>query len=103
MRVKVDKAWGEYFTAAINRLSSLSLDVVAELGYLSILYKEAVLFYKFFAVEYFKIFEAEVGITFKTEKWTKNSYSDKKLAEEYILMNKPVLSLEDLLSVWVNL
>ena len=57
---------------------------------------------KFYVVDtkFFKIFEAKAGITFKTEKWIKNSYSDKKLAEEWILMNKPVLSLEDLLSVW---
>ena len=57
---------------------------------------------KFYVVDakFFKIFEAEAGVTFKTEKWIKNSYSDKKLAEEYILLNKPVLSLEDLLSVW---
>ena len=57
---------------------------------------------KFYVVDakFFKIFEAEAEVTFKTEKWIKNSYSDKKLAEEYILLNKPVLSLEDLLSVW---
>jgi hypothetical protein len=57
---------------------------------------------KFYTVDtkYFKIFEAEAGITFKTEKWIKNSYADKKFAEEWILNNKPVLSLNDLLSVW---
>jgi hypothetical protein len=57
---------------------------------------------KFYVVDtkYFKIFEAEAGITFKTEKWIKNSYFDKKFAEEWILNNKPVLSLNDLLSVW---
>lgn len=57
---------------------------------------------KFYVVDtkFFKIFEAEAGITFKTEKWIKNSYFDKKLAEEYILMHEPVLSLKDLLSVW---
>jgi hypothetical protein len=57
---------------------------------------------KFYVVDtkYFKIFEAEAGITFKTEKWIKNSYADKKFAEEWILNNKPVLSLNDLLSVW---
>jgi hypothetical protein len=57
---------------------------------------------KFYVVDtkYFKIFEAEAGITFKTEKWIKNSYADRKLAEEWILNNKPVLSLNDLLSVW---
>ena len=57
---------------------------------------------KFYVVDtqYFKIFGAEAGITFKTEKWIKNSYFDKKFAEEWILNNKPVLSLNDLLSVW---
>jgi hypothetical protein len=57
---------------------------------------------KFYVVDtqYFKIFEAEAGITFKSEKWIKNSYADKKLAEEWIVMNKPVLSLNNLLSVW---
>ena len=59
---------------------------------------------KFYVVDtkFFKIFEAEAGITFKTEKWIKNSYFDKKLAEEWIVMNKPVLSLKDLLDNWVG-
>ena len=59
---------------------------------------------KFYVVDtkFFNIFEAKAGITFKTEKWVKNSYFDKKLAEEWIVMNKPVLSLEDLLSVWCD-
>ena len=59
---------------------------------------------KFYVVDtkFFKIFEAEAGITFKTEKWIKNSYADKKLAENYILMNKPVLSLNDLLEAWCD-
>ena len=57
---------------------------------------------KFYVVDtkFFKIFEAEAGITFKTEKRIKNSYFDKKLAEEYIILNKPVLSLNDLLDNW---
>ena len=57
---------------------------------------------KFYVVDtkFFKIFEAEAGITFKTEKWIKNSYFDKKLAEEWIVFNKPVLSLKDLLDNW---
>ena len=57
---------------------------------------------RFYVVDtkFFKIFEAEAGITFKTEKWIKNSYFDKKLAEEWVVMNKPVLSLNDLLDNW---
>ena len=57
---------------------------------------------KFYVVDtkFFKIFEAEAGMTFKTEKWIKNSYFDKKLAEEYVILNKPVLSLNDLLNSW---
>ena len=59
---------------------------------------------KFYVVDtkFFKIFEAEAGITFKTEKWIKNSYFDRKLAEEWIVMNKPVLSLNDLLDNWCD-
>ena len=57
---------------------------------------------KFYTVDtkFFKIFEAEAGITFKTEKWIKNSYHRRELAEEWIIMNKPVLSLNDLLDNW---
>jgi hypothetical protein len=48
----------------------------------------------------FSIFKASAGITLKTERWKGRGFSTRELAEEWILMNKPLLSLEDLLSVW---
>jgi len=50
--------------------------------------------------ESYQIFEASAGITFKTERWEGCGFSTRELAEEWILMNRPLLSLEDLLSVW---
>jgi hypothetical protein len=50
--------------------------------------------------ESYQIFEASAGITFKTERWKGRGFSTRELAEEWVLMNKPLLSLEDLLSVW---
>jgi hypothetical protein len=48
----------------------------------------------------YQIFEASAGITFKTERWKGCGFSTRELAEEWVLMNKPLLSLEDLLSAW---
>lgn len=57
---------------------------------------------KYFVVDTsrFNIFEASADITFKTERWKGCGFSTRELAEEWVLMNKPLLSLEDLLSVW---
>jgi hypothetical protein len=51
-------------------------------------------------VSRFIIFEASAGITFTSDMWEKYRFSTRELAEEWILMNKPLLSLEDLLSIW---
>jgi len=50
--------------------------------------------------ESYQIFEASAGITFKTERWEGCGFSTRELAEEWVLMNKPLLSLDNLLSVW---
>ena len=59
---------------------------------------------KFYVVDtkFFKIFEAEAGITFKTEKWIKNSYHNKELAERWIDLNRPKYSIKDMLIVVNN-
>jgi hypothetical protein len=57
---------------------------------------------KYFVIDAsrFNIFEASAGITFKTERWKGCGFSTRELAEEWILMNKPLLSLEDFIVAW---
>ena len=59
---------------------------------------------KFYVVDtkFLKIFEAEAGVTFKTEKWIKNSYHSKGLAEAWIELNKPKYSIKDMVDAVNN-
>ncbi|MPM79336.1 hypothetical protein SDC9_126369 [bioreactor metagenome] len=55
--VQVDEPGGQQASAALDHLRALAGEIAAQPGDFAVLHKEAVLFYEFFAVEYFKIFE----------------------------------------------
>lgn len=58
----------------------------------------------FFTVdtERFKVYEGSVGITFQKERWTKNAYSTRELAKEWIQLNEPKYSVKDMVEVVNN-
>lgn len=58
----------------------------------------------FFTVdtERFNVYAGSAGITFQKEKWTKNAYSTRELAEEWIELNEPKYSVKDMVDVVNN-